>query len=254
MYEEDGKLQALLSRIKNKDLLTKWAESLPQMLLQGYVVFVVGQYGQVAIASLAISLGDLALASIQGLPKLIPSNTVQKWKTQSMCGKIIGFLWLSTDLASRALAYAMVWSEVPRVVGLPIAISLCCCGTCCAVGRSERGKETLSMRTSGEWRKLLTWLVVHFVPAYALLEEEDSCGDSCLLMFRWMEVAGYAAIAWYFARGPCGESVVWETELLCSMLGANLFFLTVLRCCRFATGDDVERYVASNDSRDAPDA
>ena len=236
-----------------REVITKCLESAPQLYFQAYVLLALGTHGEpTQAASVAISIASLAYggmkiwAAIPAGGGLVPLDVC--FRLATIPAKTLIVLTGMLDQAWRAAALALVLTEASRPVGVAVLlvfwalfVSLVTAHFC-AVPPEERGTidtcfaHVCLLCTSAA----LSTLVAHLAPGALLVMGNDvgtstiqpminvSRGLPRLAVLRWTEGLVSVAVAFAFAKTPCGHTPWREAwGLLGCLLGSALLYLAL---------------------------
>lgn len=227
-----------IQRKRIRDMVTKMLESAPQLYLQSYVLFAVGQHRNrqkivsVVISSLALSYGVMRFLTLDQHATRLQKATL--------------FLFLTTDQLLRASGYALALSEHARQVGVPLILAFALLSWLLRLKADGHGAlaalfsglvaghvvpvDSLQarltpeavlqkgFRTTGRLHGSELWRTVYVY--YSLLP-------------RYVEVIIYGLLGLTMARRRCGFVPREEVNVIIVLLGLNVSILVFMLCVGF---------------------
>lgn len=234
-------------RVMIRDVIVKMLESAPQLYLQSYILFVIGEHrNHLKLISIMFSALSLAV----GVSKFV----MWQFEDTRLLPKVALALFLTSDQLMRAAAYALVLSEAARFLGLPLVLLF---GLLAWMLRFRADGAEGGCQLANLGAPMLTGVVAgHLVPILTLqarmrpkavlsnqISEIDLRlnGSDCWkklyiywsLPLRFVEILIYAILGLTVAERRCGFPPHKEVIVVFGLLGANLLILLTLCCFTF---------------------
>lgn len=224
---DDARTDSIIAR----ELATKILETIPQLYMQSYILFVTGTHGDpIKVTSIAISV----LALSHGMLKAVGMDPDQK-ALKKLPFRFVSFLFLASDQAMRSAAFSLVLSQEVRPFGVTL-MAVAAVATCGTYVWTAKAGDDLGEKVVFAF---VFFFTIYLIPVWMWGDNDDELlGTVRGVRIRWLEMLLCAVLAYLVAKTNCGHAPSHEVAGLVGLLAFNLATYALMRSCfNWRTGD-----------------